>query len=621
MVQIRGAPAGDGRSEKARRQEGEVPLPARREQSGRGAAGLPAICLNMIVRNEAHIVREVLNSVAPYICSWVIVDTGSDDGTQDLIRDHMAALGIPGELHERPWQNFGANRSEALELAAGHGEYIWVIDADDLVVGDLDLTGLSADAYQLRIGDRASCSLWRTQLLRDGLPWRYVGVVHEFVFCHQMVVQHRLEGDYYIDSRRLGDRSQSPQKYERDRDLLLAEIQRNPHDGRSVFYLAQSYFDLGDFVNALLWYRRRADMGGWQEEVYVAKLRVADSMAQLDEHWPDVQDAYLTAWEYRPTRAEALYEIARHYRMTKRYQIGYLFAERAARIPFPEGDELFVGGDVHAWRALDEQAVCASWTGRTSTAFELCRQLIARTSLPDEQRNRIAANRDFQVPLLLDSAARYPQDRVRALSAGPRGEVTVSLIAGPELDVTERSLNSLLNTCGDLARIDRVLLLDRGLAPEQRATLAAKYPFLDLTEEPLFKIPQTISARFWLHVDAGWQFFAPEMLISRLISVLAAELSVFQVGVNFTDATELIGTFAAEGMVRRTCDGGRYVLTDTVARGPALFDVARLRQAGGFAAADDDPFTALGRRAASHGLRTATLDEVLCIRIPRPFAS
>ena len=59
----------------------------------------------MIVRNEAHSVREVLDAVAPYITSWVIVDTGSEDGTQDVIRGHMAGLGIPGELHERPWRN------------------------------------------------------------------------------------------------------------------------------------------------------------------------------------------------------------------------------------------------------------------------------------------------------------------------------------------------------------------------------------------------------------------------------------------------------------------------------------------------------------------------------------
>jgi len=50
----------------------------------------------MIVRNEAHIVEGVLDAVAP--SSWVIVDTGSDDGTQDVIRIHMARLGIPGHF-------------------------------------------------------------------------------------------------------------------------------------------------------------------------------------------------------------------------------------------------------------------------------------------------------------------------------------------------------------------------------------------------------------------------------------------------------------------------------------------------------------------------------------------
>src|SRR5215813_94463 len=98
------------------------------------AEGGPTICLNMIVRNEAHIVGEVLDAVAPYISSWVIVDTGSDDGTQEMIRRHMAGLGIQGELHERPWRDFGHNRSEALALAQGRGDYVWVIDADDMVV-------------------------------------------------------------------------------------------------------------------------------------------------------------------------------------------------------------------------------------------------------------------------------------------------------------------------------------------------------------------------------------------------------------------------------------------------------------------------------------------------------
>ncbi|OOK66498.1 glycosyl transferase 2 family protein [Mycobacterium kansasii] len=132
----------------------------------------------MIVRNEAHIVVEALDSVAPYISSWVIVDTGSDDGTQDLIRDHMARLGIPGELHERPWRNFGDNRTEALTLAQGHGDYVWVVDADDLLVGTPDFAGLDADVYWVRYVCN-SHGYYRSQLFRDGVRVRWVGVTHE----------------------------------------------------------------------------------------------------------------------------------------------------------------------------------------------------------------------------------------------------------------------------------------------------------------------------------------------------------------------------------------------------------------------------------------------------------
>ena len=95
--------------------------------------------------------------------------------------------------------------------------------------------------------------------------------------------------------------------------------------------------------------------------------------------------------------------------------------------------------------------------------------------------------------------------------------------------------------------------------------------------------------------------------------MLEAEPQVFQVGINFADAVKLTGACAAEQAVRRAPDAGRYVLTDAVASGPAMFDTARLDRAGGVDGTDPDPIAELGRRAAAAGLHTASLDEVLCI--------
>lgn len=353
----------------------------------------PTICLNMIVRNEAHIVHELVECVAAHIDHWVIVDTGSSDGTQEKIRRLMEERGIPGELHERPWRDFGHNRSEAIALAQGKADYIWVMDADDTIAGTLDFSGLEADAYSMRIRD--GVLYWRLQLFRDGVPWYYQGVLHEVAACDVPYTRAQIEGDYHIHSRRLGARNKDPQKYVRDAEILQAEVDRNPDDRRSVFYLAQSYLNAGDFANARKWYERRAEMGGWEEEVFVALQRAAGAMESQGEPWPAVQDAYLRAWASRPIRAESLYRIAYHYRLNGDYRLGHLFAERAAAIPLPTDDVLFVPADVYEWRALDEQAVCASWIGKYLETFAICQRLLARDDLPAEDRTRIAANRDL----------------------------------------------------------------------------------------------------------------------------------------------------------------------------------------------------------------------------------
>src|SRR5690242_19150411 len=80
------------------------------------------ICLNMIVKNESAVIRRCIDSVRPLIDYWVIVDTGSTDGTQKIIKNHLKD--IPGELYQRPWKNFEHNRNEALTLAKGKSDYI-----------------------------------------------------------------------------------------------------------------------------------------------------------------------------------------------------------------------------------------------------------------------------------------------------------------------------------------------------------------------------------------------------------------------------------------------------------------------------------------------------------------
>ncbi|HEY2501633.1 MAG TPA: hypothetical protein VGI68_09480, partial [Mycobacterium sp.] len=268
--------------------------------------------------------------------------------------------------------------------------------------------------------------------------------------------------------------------YQRFIDLLLPEVKRNPGDVRSMSLLAQAYFDSHDYANAHKWFARKLVIGGPDEEVFLAMLRIAQSMEQLGTPWPDVQDAYLRAWEVRPTRAEPLYGIARRYRVEKRYRLGYLFAERAAEIPLPDDDMIVPYPDVYAWRAADEQAVCAYRIGKHPEAFTLWRRLLARPDVPNSERQRIAINRDLGVAAMIEAASSYPDALVKRLIAGcGSAEVVVSLIAGPDRGTTEQSLDSFLHCCTDVAQVGRFLMLDAGLSEQDRAMLHERYGFLE----------------------------------------------------------------------------------------------------------------------------------------------
>jgi hypothetical protein len=511
------------------------------------------------------------------------------------------------------------------DLASG----IAFADYDGLVDRCVELVGDERARRELaERGYQAFSARDQTTILQRALSEGLEDVTHQTAARDDPCIDVRLEGknhsaDDQLRERQLFTYNLFKHKSAQERDWLLAKVERNPEDARSVFFLAETYFRMEDFDNARRWCERRVEMGGCDEEVYWAMYRLAESMSSLGEPWPDVEDAHLKAWKFRPTRAEALHAIALRCRNEQRYQVGYQFAQRAAEIPFPEED-LFVPryADIYAWRATDEQATCASWIGKHAEAFTLCRGLLARSDLPEPDRQRIAANRDFSVPAVIEAAAPYPETLVQSLPVGPgEAEVTVSLIAGPDRETTEQTINSFLNCCLDVSRVGRFLVLDTGLSAPDRAKLRKQYGFLEFarrrsSDKPaavLAQLRAQIDGRFWLHLGEGWRLFAPENYITRLSAVLDAEPQVFQVGINFDDAAKLTGASAAEQTIRRTPDAGRYLLTEVMATGPAMFDTARLDRARGVQNTGPDPPAQRGRPATDAGLRTASLDEVLCI--------
>ncbi|HZF51472.1 MAG TPA: glycosyltransferase [Polyangiaceae bacterium] len=330
----------------------------------------------MIVKDEAAVIERCLASVKGLIDCWIICDTGSSDDTANRIRASLE--GIPGELHHSPWVNFGANRTKALALARDKADYVLVIDADMTVSYELNAKrGLSADSYMIRYAGDLD---YRQRLLLSGRrAYHYAGAVHEYV---EVPADERTDILNTITITHHGDGKARPGKLQRDLELLRQSFAVDPTNPRTVFYLAQTYRDLGRVDDALESYERRAEMGGWEEEVFYALYQAALLTDKHTGDWGVAFQAFVRAWEYRPSRLEPIYHIVNRLRRRKEYHTATLFARPALVQPYPSRDILFVHRWVYTYGLPLEYALCSAALGRHAETISACDVVLSCKDAP-----------------------------------------------------------------------------------------------------------------------------------------------------------------------------------------------------------------------------------------------
>jgi hypothetical protein len=366
---------------------------------------MKSIGLCMIVKNEAHVIRRCLESVASLIDYVLIVDTGSSDGTQDVIHDFLRENDLAGKVVEEPWQNFAYNRSFALQKLREqrHIDYGLVIDADEVLVYETDFNAarfkraLTKDLYDIetRYGNIVYS---RPQLFNNRLEFFYKGVLHEYLECAHIQSRELASGFF---NRPLQDsaRSHNPKKFQDDAAVLEAALSTETDPfliSRYTFYLAQSHRDSGNQKQALQAYLQRSRQGFWQEEVFVSLLNAARLKERLGHETAEVVQAFMAAHESLPSRLEGLHGAVRVCRQHNQHQQGYILAKHALSLPRPKTG-LFIEQWIADYGLLDEFSIVAYWAGHYRESFNACLQLLKESKAPAEDRQRIRKNADFAV--------------------------------------------------------------------------------------------------------------------------------------------------------------------------------------------------------------------------------
>ena len=311
------------------------------------------ICLNMIVKNEAHIIEKTLNNICNNIplTYWVISDTGSEDDTQEIIQTFFDNRDIKGEIFNDEWKDFGHNRTIALQHAFNKTDYIFMFDADDYIYGSFTLPELTADSYEFKFGNNFTYN--RPLLINNKLKWCYIGVLHEYLSCPNKTTTKIIDGNYYIDSGRIGGRHKDPECYKKDAKILedayWIEVANSNIElaRRYAFYCAQSYKDIGDQTNALKYYKEHIQYNGWNQEKFYSYLQIGYIYSNLNNIY-EAHNAFKTGYQICPTRSETLYELCKYYRCKCEFEIANIYYFMGHTISF-DSNSLFCRQDIYKY--------------------------------------------------------------------------------------------------------------------------------------------------------------------------------------------------------------------------------------------------------------------------------
>lgn len=328
---------------------------------------MPTLCLNMIVKNESKVIKRLLQSVVSIIDTYCICDTGSTDNTIDLIIDFFQSHNIQGKVVEEPFKDFGYNRSYALKAATGMSDYALLLDADMILeVHNFDKSMLNeADSFCILQGND-DFYYQNMRIVRNNGEFTYHGVTHEHVSTppdnHNVNVR---KDQLFIND--VGDGGAKDDKFERDIRLLKQGIEDEPDNVRYHFYLANSYKDSGNFEKAIEYYKKRIDMGDWEQEIWYSYYNIAniyeaqDDMGNAIVYW-------LKCFNQNPNRLENIHKLVQYYRMIGECQTAKLFYDIASKV-MKNGtnrDEfLFLANDVYAYKFDYEYSIIGCYLGLT----------------------------------------------------------------------------------------------------------------------------------------------------------------------------------------------------------------------------------------------------------------
>jgi len=354
------------------------------------------LALNFICKDESHVIETMLNSAKDVVDLIVANDTGSTDGTQQIIKNFGEKHGIPTYVFERPFDDFEKSRNHAMQKLKDvvnelgwdpnkvHG--FW-FDCDEQLITDPGFRKeqFTKDLYMINtyIGNM---KYTRNTFFKVSKPFRWYGPVHEFIVCDEQNITSGLAENIKVDVKMTGNSWQGDisKKYISHAHKLETYIANDRQDPRWIFYTAQSYHDSASMKDnkeeneerlrrSLKYYRERVSRNdGYPEEIFYSQYRIGTIMRILEDPWNLTHQELLKAYSIDPLRAESIKVIIDYYLQMNEWHMAYMYTKFAKmnfhmKNPYPQR-LLFVDEATYVWKIAEAHSAACFYTGRMDEA-------------------------------------------------------------------------------------------------------------------------------------------------------------------------------------------------------------------------------------------------------------
>ena len=347
------------------------------------------LVLTQIMKNEAHVITRMLDSIKSIVDIVCLVDTGSTDNTIEVVKNWGTQNNVETHVFERPFDNFENSRNYSIQVARevtkDRGNDFWGfwLDADETIeiLPNFNKAGINKDLYMFNTYINVM-KYTRNECYKLDKPFRFYGPVHEFIVCDDKNITSGLMEGINVRVQMDGGswKGNIPEKYKSHAFVLEKYIDQNRQDPRWIFYTAQSYHDSACVPDnreeneerlrrSLKYYKERISRtDGYPEEIFYSQFRVGTIMRALEEPWHLTLNEFLKAYSIDPLRAEPIKAIIDYYLSVGEWHNAYIFSKFAKmnfhqKNPYPTR-LLFVDESLYIWKLLEVHAAACFYTQR-----------------------------------------------------------------------------------------------------------------------------------------------------------------------------------------------------------------------------------------------------------------